>query len=402
MMVLLLGWLQAAPVVRAQDLAEQWRIYDNDITFFDAMDLCGSAGASLGATGGGGGSGNQDDNAKKIFDYLTGKGMSGNAAAAFIGNWVQESGLDPTIGGGYLAQWVGGRLDALNAFPGFDPIDPTNKGKPVTDLFLQLDFVIYEITTEQSYSATLNAVKNGTTPAEIATTIMNNYERPNPDKANLPNRIKWAEFYAAKFGNPGGAGQFAPGPVNGPGGNPGGTTYSGNGSSAGGCGAASTGNCVNPLSRGQFINGRTDQGVDWKTTAPQPLLAICDGDVLATAAPYHPPHGWPGGIFILFKLTSGPFTGKCVYYAENISDVPAIGAHFTAGQQIATTIPGDPNIELGWASGPRTPTFPYNGALDGTPMPGGLSFARFIRSLGGSVRDDPGQGPLYEEGHSCQ
>ena len=135
-------------------------------------------------------------------------------------------------------------------------------------------------------------------------------------------------------------------------------------------------------------------GVDYIPAQPLPVKAICDGDILSTDG-----GKWPGGVYIELKLTSGPLVGKCVFIAEHLTNMIAPG-HVTAGQTIATALPGYPWTEWGWSQGHRTPSVPYNGAADGTPMPGGKSFARFLRSLGASTQEDPGPGPLYE-GASC-
>ena len=156
--------------------------------------------------------------------------------------------------------------------------------------------------------------------------------------------------------------------------------------------------CVNPFAGEQsnWTLERTDQGVDFGAKIPMPVRAICDGDVVSTYA-----NGWPGGNhFIVFKFSAGDFKGKCVFIAEHLTDIPAIGTHVKAGQPIATAVPGSPDTEWGWAQGPGTPSTPYNGAPDGTPMPGGQAFARFLRSLGAQTLQDPGPGPLYA-GNTC-
>ncbi|MBV8981623.1 MAG: hypothetical protein JO086_12040, partial [Acidimicrobiia bacterium] len=159
--------------------------------------------------------------------------------------------------------------------------------------------------------------------------------------------------------------------------------------------APSIDGCKNPFVEAGWATARTDQGVDYVPQRALPVRAICDGTVLDTAG-----HGWPGGVFILLKLTSGPFTGKCAYVAEHLSNVVPPGTHVAAGDVLGTALPGSPWTEWGWAAGPGTPSVRYGGAPDGTAMAGGKAFARFLRSLGAPTRDDPGQGPLYE-GASC-
>jgi len=167
------------------------------------------------------------------------------------------------------------------------------------------------------------------------------------------------------------------------------------GHACGGTNSGSIAGCVNPVADSRWSLARTDQGVDYTEESTIPVRAICDGIVTSTDG-----GGWPGGVFIMIKLTSGPYAGKCTYVAEHLTNVISVGAHVTAGQIIAQTIPGDPWTEWGWASAPQIPSTPYNGAPDGTPMPGGKAFARFLRHLGAQTRDDPGPGPEYK-GNSC-
>lgn len=159
--------------------------------------------------------------------------------------------------------------------------------------------------------------------------------------------------------------------------------------------SSSSGGYINPFTDPAWGLSRTDQGVDYNPGKPLPVLAIGDGTILSTNG-----SGWPGGIFILYKLSGGQFAGKCIYVAEHLNNVLAVGSVFKAGDTIATALPGSPWSEWGWAQGPQTPSDPYNGRADGTATEGGKSFARFIRSLGGPSREDPGPGTLYS-GKSC-
>jgi cell wall-associated NlpC family hydrolase len=54
---------------------------------------------------GSGNGGNGDSNAKKIWNFLLGKGVSKHGAAAVLGNLQQESSCNPGKSGGGLAQW---------------------------------------------------------------------------------------------------------------------------------------------------------------------------------------------------------------------------------------------------------------------------------------------------------
>ena len=98
-----------------------------------------------------------NDNAQKSFNFFIKKGLSPAAAAGIIGNFMQESGCDPSkhqVGGPAqgIAQWEGARLEALYAFA-------ASQGKPWDDLETQLEFLWQELTTDD-----MNARFNGLTP----------------------------------------------------------------------------------------------------------------------------------------------------------------------------------------------------------------------------------------------
>lgn len=147
---------------------------------------------------------------------------------------------------------------------------------------------------------------------------------------------------------------------------------------------------VNPLAGGRWSPARTDQGVDYMPAGPQPVRAIGDGTVIYSSTAT----GWPGGGFISYRLTSGPAAGHVVFVAEHLSSLTPAGTTVRAGERIATAWPGYPWTEWGWGcSSGDLPAVQYNGAPDGTPMPGGKAFARLMRGLGAATLQDPGPGP---------
>jgi len=140
------------------------------------------------------------DNKEKIFNYFIGKGLSPTQAAGIDGNFGQESGWNPSDPGGYLAQWGGGRLTALQALAQKD-------GKPVTDLGVQLDYVWLELTNGpgagEDDSKTLSDLKaiTGSTPQDVSTAadvFSNEYERPSDPQ--LQNRENYAISALQKYG----------------------------------------------------------------------------------------------------------------------------------------------------------------------------------------------------------
>lgn len=136
-------------------------------------------------------------NANIIYNFFIRKNLSSHVAAAFVGNFWQESGLNPessqdksvttitpNIGYG-LAQWtIESRQNKLKSFA-------LGQGKKVNDLYLQLDFVWEELNTD--FLSVLIKLKTSKNVQEAASIIMNEYERPNLSKANFPNRLAAAE-----------------------------------------------------------------------------------------------------------------------------------------------------------------------------------------------------------------
>jgi hypothetical protein len=152
---------------------------------------------------------------------------------------------------------------------------------------------------------------------------------------------------------------------------------------------------INSLAGQQWTLDHTDQGVDYHPVVPEAVRAIGPGTVVYSSTTA----GWPGGAFISYKLTSGPQAGGVIYVAEHLTGLLPAGAHLRAGQPIATAWPGYPWTEWGWATCDGTaPAVRYGGAADGTPMPGGLAFARFMRELGAGSAMDPGPGPDVVKG----
>ena len=153
---------------------------------------------------------------------------------------------------------------------------------------------------------------------------------------------------------------------------------------------ASLAGYMNPLAGGQWALARTDQGVDYKPAAPEPVRAIGGGVIVYSSTAT----GWPGGAFISYRLSGGPAAGHVVYVAEHLTGLVPAGRTVRAGEPIATAWPGYPWTEWGWAAcSGDLPAAQYDGAPDGTPMAGGLAFARFMRGLGAATAQDPGPGP---------
>lgn len=134
----------------------------------------------------------------EIADFLRSKGLNDYAVAGFLGNFMVESGLNPTSensGEGAIgfANWEGGRRDALRQWA------LTHYGAQESDAQSQLTFLWHELTT--SYSGVLDQLKHVTSAGEAAAIIDSQYEVSSGDARQ--DRINYAnEFYSGKGPNP--------------------------------------------------------------------------------------------------------------------------------------------------------------------------------------------------------
>jgi tail lysozyme len=117
--------------------------------------------------------GNVGPGAENIFKFFRDQGFNDAQAAAWVGNFMQESGLDPGAvqpggPGRGLAQWGGGRFAALVAFA-------AEHGKPWQDMGVQLAFVMKEL--HGTESAAYAAIKAATSLDAAVDAIGLKYER---------------------------------------------------------------------------------------------------------------------------------------------------------------------------------------------------------------------------------
>jgi hypothetical protein len=139
---------------------------------------------------------------------------------------------------------------------------------------------------------------------------------------------------------------------------------------------------ANPLAGAKVTPERIDQGVDYAGSGS--LGALGPGvvtQVVKTGS------GWEGGGYVEYKLTAGPYAGKSVFYAEGVTPTVSVGQTLTAGQPVATIIPGAPHgIEIGWAAGRGEASYAnvYGGGYsEGNPTAAGKAFSDLVASLGG-------------------
>jgi hypothetical protein len=143
----------------------------------------------------------------------------------------------------------------------------------------------------------------------------------------------------------------------------------------------SSGSYVNPLAHASLTPERIDQGVDYSGSGT--LTALGAGRVVATSG-----SGWPGD-FIEYRLISGSYAGRYVYYAEHVAPASGlrVGESVKPGQAIATVSGG---IEIGWGSGVGSQPLAqaegqWSSGSDAANVatPAGRSFSALIASLGG-------------------
>jgi murein DD-endopeptidase MepM/ murein hydrolase activator NlpD len=139
---------------------------------------------------------------------------------------------------------------------------------------------------------------------------------------------------------------------------------------------------VNPLANAQVRPERIDQGVDYSGSGT--LGALGPGVVTKVV---QSGSGWEGGGFVEYKLTAGPYAGRYVFYAEGVSPTVSVGQTLTAGQPVATIIPGSAHgIEIGWGSGQGESAYASasgGGYSEGQMTAAGKAFSDLIASLGG-------------------
>jgi hypothetical protein len=138
---------------------------------------------------------------------------------------------------------------------------------------------------------------------------------------------------------------------------------------------------VNPLAHARVTPERIDQGVDYSGSGTLTALGAARVTYVGTSGT-----GWPGA-FVEYRLTSGAYAGRYVYYAEGVSPLVRVGQTVQAGQAVATMSGG---IEVGWGSGVGTQPLAQAQRQWGSgsdshnvATPAGRSFSALIASLGG-------------------
>ncbi len=133
-------------------------------------------------------------NPQKIYSYFIGRGLTPIQTAGIMGNLQAESGFNPGVeekgtarkDKGYgIAQWTFGRRTNLESFA-------SGKGKPASDLGVQLDFLWSEL--NGAYKTKVLDVIKGTASLEVATYVfLEKFEVPANIEGNKPIRLGFAQ-----------------------------------------------------------------------------------------------------------------------------------------------------------------------------------------------------------------
>jgi murein DD-endopeptidase MepM/ murein hydrolase activator NlpD len=145
-----------------------------------------------------------------------------------------------------------------------------------------------------------------------------------------------------------------------------------------GTGVSIGGGYSNPLGGDSYFTGRTDMGVDFCLVPGEPIRAVGNGVVVGIRRNW-----FRGQPYLWYRLLDGPAAGKYVYVAEQITGLPPVGTYLAAGQPIAYYKKSGTCIEIGWGS-PSWHTLAQatTGYFEGQVTPAGVSFARFLMSVG--------------------
>ncbi len=133
---------------------------------------------------------------KQGYDYYISQGLSPIQASALIGNFIQESNLNPLAVGDDgksrgVAQWQKDRLQRLRDINGGE--NSQNYGN-------QLNFALQELQT--THKKAFQRLKNAKTIEEATLAISDEYERPNKKYASNDKRIQYALDTHNKFNTP--------------------------------------------------------------------------------------------------------------------------------------------------------------------------------------------------------
>ncbi len=142
--------------------------------------------------------------------------------------------------------------------------------------------------------------------------------------------------------------------------------------------ATGFGGYANPL-RGvnALVPQEIDQGVDYCGSGP--VYAVGEGIVVNVYSP-----GWPSGVFISYRLVSGPAVGRYVYVAEDVTPEVHLGERVGASTIVGVVHDAKTCMETGWADPPSRFAFAAgHSQFDGRNSTAfGLNFSALLVRLG--------------------
>ena len=133
------------------------------------------------------------EQAKGDMSYLQSLGLPQAGAAALLGNGWQESGLNPTgpAGDGGISrgmfQWDPNRYAAMRMWAQEQGLNPNDRKT-------QLGYAAHEI--QQYYPNLWRQLQQGGDVGQLTKAIFSVFERGDPSKANMANRMKFAQSMA--------------------------------------------------------------------------------------------------------------------------------------------------------------------------------------------------------------
>lgn len=145
-------------------------------------------------------------NAKEVYDYFGTKGFSLNAICAMLGNMYRESQINPAAWQNYVVNYNKG-YGIVQWTPATNFTTwAVNNGYNIQSGFAQCQRIIWELQNHQQYYATANYPESfsqfsiSTKNVDYLTrAFFYNYERGSIQYAEMPTRIKWANYYYEYF-----------------------------------------------------------------------------------------------------------------------------------------------------------------------------------------------------------
>lgn len=147
-----------------------------------------------------------NNNANEFCGYFNNKGWSLNAICAMLGNIYRESLINPGAWQNYVVNYNNG-FGLVQWTPASNFTTwAVNKGYSIQSGTAQCERIIWELDNKQqyypthSYPETFAQFSKSTKPVDYLTrAFFYNYERGSITYAEMPTRIKWANYYYELF-----------------------------------------------------------------------------------------------------------------------------------------------------------------------------------------------------------